>query len=308
MPIQGVDYSSARPDPDGLYADGYRFAGRYVGMGSRDKRLSPDEALALARAGLSIVALCEDATRDPLKGYRRGQTHATAALMEAAHCAMPPGSPIYFAVDFDVTDSELDDVFEYFAGIGTVMPVHTIGVYGGYHTVRSLMDADMAKWGFQTYAWSGGKVATQGHIYQYRNHVSLAGGQVDLCLALQDTYGQWYPTTFDRKDVPPAMSTAQDVWDADTIPVGGDPNNTTWQAKNALGYAVDLLKALRVEVTAVRGQLAAIAEHPAALSQADRDALVAAVVSELTTRVTPAPSAEAVASALLAQIHIQGIT
>src|SRR5262245_38118081 len=53
---KGVDYSWARPSPSGLYAEGYRFAARYLSYDTTGKNLSAAEAEALWAAGVDIVA------------------------------------------------------------------------------------------------------------------------------------------------------------------------------------------------------------------------------------------------------------
>jgi len=48
-------------------------------------------------------------------------------------------------------------------------------------------------WGWQTYAWSGGKVSGKAHIYQYHNGVPFDGADCDLNRSLQSEIGAWKP-------------------------------------------------------------------------------------------------------------------
>lgn len=293
--IEGVDYAFARPEPAALARAGKRFAGRYVGLGSTGKRLSLAEAQALTRAGLSIVSLAELSERSALSGHRRGAEHAVAALAEAGDCGMPTGWPIYFAVDFDASAEELLTVRGYFEGVATVLPHRQIGAYGGYRTIRWLFDHGLIAWGFQTYAWSAGRWDPRAHIQQYRNHVAVAGSTVDLCRATQETFGQWRvggPAAPGEDD---DMPSAEELWTADLIPVKGDPENPTWQARNAIGTVVDLTYQARDSLNAIRSALADPPQATVTLTDADREVIVQEVTDAVVARIGLIPTAEEVA-------------
>lgn len=293
--IEGVDYSWARPDPVALYRAGKRFACRYVGPGSAGKRLTLNEATALTRARVSIVALCEESARSALGGHRRGAAHAAASLAEARACGMPPGHPIYFAVDWDASVADLSTVRAYFEGAATVLPHSQIGVYGGIRSVDWLMDRGLCAWGFQTYAWSGGRWDSRAQIQQYRNGATVAGGTVDLCRATTDYYGQWMVGGARPPGEDDDMATPGEIWAADVIPVGGDPANTTWQAANALGYAVELGKQAVAKLDAIEGSLGDRPEAAVTLSEADREVIVREVTTGVLAQVGMIPTALEVA-------------
>jgi Domain of unknown function (DUF1906) len=191
MTIEGVDYAFSQPDPAGLYAAGKRFAMRYVGPGTDDKHLHADERDQIWAAGLDIVLLAEGAENSALGGLPTGVAHANSAATAAAFLGAPDSLPIYFAVDFDVTVAQWPAVASYFRGAGSVIGNDRVGIYGGVRAMQWAARDGVAAWFFQTYAWSAGAWFAGNHVEQYHNGVQMAGGEVDLCRAVQAQYGQW---------------------------------------------------------------------------------------------------------------------
>jgi hypothetical protein len=193
MPIEGVDYAWERPSITGLAAVGKRFACRYVGPGSSGKHLDPTEARALAAAGLSIVANAEGTADGLLGGRSIGMSWAASGHDHAVRCGMPPDRPVYLSVDFDVQSGQWAKVRDALDGAGDVLGHARVGVYGGYDAIAWAKRDNVARWYWQTYAWSEGRWHPSAHIRQYRNGVSLVGGTVDLDHAMVGDYGQWRP-------------------------------------------------------------------------------------------------------------------
>lgn len=215
MAIEGVDYSTSRPRPWVLWQDGKRFAGRYIGPGSSGKHLTYSEAKTLAGAGLSIVSIAEGYGDDALKGRTKGREHAALAVDAAQDVNMPEGRPIYFAVDFDATASQLSTVAAYLEGCADRIGPFQVGVYGGIRTVDYAATHGVADWFWQTYAWSYGKVSARAHGLQYRNHQVADGALVDLDRALKGDYGGWVPYTgsFGSAPPPPPPGTVETPFD-----------------------------------------------------------------------------------------------
>lgn len=191
MTVEGVDYAWDRPSAAGLAAAGKRFAVRYGGPGSVGKQLDAAERDQLLAAGLSIVANAEG-TADGMRGGRSvGVAWARDAAQHFALLGMPDDRPIYLSVDFDAGPSHWPAIDAALRGAADVLGAARVGVYGGYDTIAHCAAAGTARWFWQTYGWSGGRWHDRAHLRQYRNHVSLAGGTVDLCRAMVDDYGQW---------------------------------------------------------------------------------------------------------------------
>jgi hypothetical protein len=66
-------------------------------------------------------------------------------------------------------------------------------VYGSASIVDGLRKARLCRWGWQTYAWSGGRLSTRAQLYQYSNGHTLAGVSCDYNRSLAADFGQWTP-------------------------------------------------------------------------------------------------------------------
>jgi Domain of unknown function (DUF1906) len=213
--IYGVDYSWDRPDPDVLYSQGKRFAGRYLSYDTSGKNLSKAEADRLSTAGMGIVLIWEQAKYDPLSGHALGRQHATHAQSMLAGVGAPRGPVIYFAVDFDATPTQLSHVGDYLRGVAEVIGHGRTGVYGGIRTIAYCFDRHLVSYGWQTYAWSHGAWDERAQLRQYHNGATLGGGTVDLDVAATTPFGAWSRTgafTPSFGSAPPAVQLAG-PWD-----------------------------------------------------------------------------------------------
>lgn len=213
--MEGVDYAWDRPTPAGLVAAGKRFVGRYAGAGSPGKWLTGGEADALATVGIPLVANVEGAADGLLGGYSAGRYWASVADKAFRALGMPANRPIYLSVDFPMTDAQWPAVKQALLGAADVIGRERVGVYGGYVTIGHAVGSGAARWFFQTYAWSGGQWHPAVHIRQYRNHVALAGGTVDLCRSMTVDFGQWIPG---GADMPITATDVQAILNADQVP------------------------------------------------------------------------------------------
>lgn len=191
MAMEGVDYAWSRPDIGQLAAAGKRFACRYGGPGSSGKQLDPAEARALSAAGIAIVANAEGAADGLLGGWSAGVAWASDAEAHFRACGMPPDRPIYLSVDFDVQSGQWGSVAGALRGAASVLGAGRVGVYGGRRAIEWARRDGVARWFWQTYAWSSGVWVPGNHIEQYRNGVYLAGATLDLNRAHPSDFGQW---------------------------------------------------------------------------------------------------------------------
>lgn len=189
--VQGVDYSWYRPSPSSLAASGYKFVVRYASYDTTGKNLSKSEADALLAAGLDIVDNWENGSQDALSGYNLGVSDAKAADQMFAADGAPSTRPIYFSIDFDASVADQTAINAYFDGVASVIGVARTGAYGGYYPIQRLFDAGKIKFGWQTYAWSGGQWEPRAQLRQVQN--GIAGGQMDLDESEADDFGQWGP-------------------------------------------------------------------------------------------------------------------
>lgn len=190
--VEGVDYAWLRPSTASLVDAGKVFVCRYGGQGSSGKHLTATEARELSAAGISIVANVEGAADGLLGGWNTGVNWAKSAEVHFAACGMPTDRPIYLSVDFNVTSAQWPAVAQALKGAASVLGNERVGIYGGRRAIEWARRDGVAKWFWQTYAWSSGVWVPGNHIEQYQNGVTIGGiGSIDLDRALTSDYGQW---------------------------------------------------------------------------------------------------------------------
>ena len=189
MAIEGVDLSFARPGGAALAAAGKHFVVRY--LTGKGKALSAKEAAHYHAHGVSISLVFETSKGRALAGSAAGRADGHAAANAAAALGVPSSVPIYFAVDIDAQADDQPAIDAYLLGAAAVIGADRVGVYGGRHVVTRCHSNRTARWFWQTYAWSGGKVAPFIHLYQYRNGQKINGGKVDFDRAYRPNFGQW---------------------------------------------------------------------------------------------------------------------
>ena len=146
-----------------LYDDGYRFIGRYLTKvpGGLDKDLTKSEITDILSAGLMIFPIFQE-TNNAIEDFSfvSGYEDGYDAIMAATELAIPPGTTIYFAVDFDALEEEAEDeISEYFRGISKakedVGSTYEIGIYSARNTCSIICDKDLATSSFVSDMSSG---------------------------------------------------------------------------------------------------------------------------------------------------------
>jgi hypothetical protein len=201
--IFGIDYAWGRPGPAALQHAGVKFVARYLSHDS-GKNLSRAEAELLSDSGISIVVVWETTASRALSGKAGGVADAKDADRQAKACGMPGGRPIYFAVDWDASTSQQAAINAYLDGAASVLGRDRVGLYAGYGPISRAFSAKKISYGWQTYAWSGGRWDSRAQLQQYSNGHTLNGVGVDYNHAVKADYGQWRvgvsPTTNEGED------------------------------------------------------------------------------------------------------------
>ncbi|MUN36113.1 glycoside hydrolase domain-containing protein [Actinomadura litoris] len=191
MAVFGVDYAWGRPGADALRNAGVKFVCRYLSHDKTGKNLTRPEAEELSDAGLWLVVVWESTASRALGGREAGEADARAAAEQAAALDMPDDRPVYFAVDFDATSDQQDEINAYLDGAASVLGRDRVGVYAGHGPVGRAFDAGKITYGWQTYAWSGGRWDARAQLQQYSNDHEINGVGVDYDRAMDHDYGQW---------------------------------------------------------------------------------------------------------------------
>ena len=188
MAREGYDYSWGRPSGSAIKQSGRDFAVRYLFEdGQGGKGLDQSEIDDLRANGVDIPVVYEEYA-DSFRGYDAGVAQAQRAQAALNKLSLPKDLPIYFAVDWDTTEADQADINAALDGAASVIGLSRVGVYGSFYVMNR--SRGHATWFWQTYAWSGGQVADNIHLYQYKNGQTLAGHAVDYTRALQDQFGQ----------------------------------------------------------------------------------------------------------------------
>jgi hypothetical protein len=108
-------------------------------------------------------------------------------------CGGPRDRPIYFSADWDTTDGYQVGINDYCRGAASVIGQENVGVYGGYWSVSRALDAGVARWAWQTVAWSGSNRDPRINIMQRNDlgYAYVAGVQCDIDEAKTPDCGRW---------------------------------------------------------------------------------------------------------------------
>jgi Rv2525c-like, glycoside hydrolase-like domain len=191
MSVFGIDYAWGRPSAAALKKAGAAFVVRYVSHDTTGKNLTAAEARQLSAAGIWLAVVWESTASRALAGHSAGAADATAAAGQATACGMPAGRPIYFAVDFDATAAQQAQIHAYLDGAASVLGRGRVGLYAGYGPIKRAFDAKKITFGWQTYAWSGGRWDSRAQLRQYSNGHYVGGVDCDYDHAMTGDYGQW---------------------------------------------------------------------------------------------------------------------
>jgi hypothetical protein len=151
-----------------LKAQGYDFAMRYYSNNAA-KNLSLGEARALSQAGLKIGVVWETSGTHAAF-FTRAQGLADGAQayrMARESIGQPFGSAIYFAVDYDPTQADIDGgISNYFTGVHAALyvandgaPSYQVGVYGSGLCCGALVERGIAglSWLSQSTGFAGSR-------------------------------------------------------------------------------------------------------------------------------------------------------
>ena len=162
-----------------LFSEGYSFVCRYYNVKNPSKSLTYAEANFLSSVGLNIVVIWEDGrpTSSSYFSYPKGVSDGAAAYEYAsATIKQPQLTPIYFAVDYDASETDVADLIsDYFRGISDSFkqisggnPLYFIGVYGSGMVCKTMIETALASysWLAQSTGWNESKIYKNYNIKQ----------------------------------------------------------------------------------------------------------------------------------------------
>jgi peptidoglycan hydrolase-like protein with peptidoglycan-binding domain len=137
-----------------LVANGYRTVGRYLTntpvIDPLDKNIKPGELATIFSNGLTVFPIFQEGgTGTEYFNYEKGVAAARRAHLAAASFGFKTGTTIYFAVDFDALQDQVEDyVVPHFQGINDCLSMlgsgYRVGIYGARNTCSIVSDAGLA--------------------------------------------------------------------------------------------------------------------------------------------------------------------
>ncbi|MEV7302364.1 glycoside hydrolase domain-containing protein [Streptomyces clavifer] len=129
-----------------LYAAKFRAVGRYLDepAGSTlNKEIQPGELDAIFSAGLNVIPIWQyDARKLADFSYPNGFSHGRKAHERAEGYGFNRSTVIYFAVDYDATQADMDKIVDYFIGVNDALKSngskYITGVYGSRNVCASV--------------------------------------------------------------------------------------------------------------------------------------------------------------------------
>ncbi|HEX6442023.1 MAG TPA: DUF1906 domain-containing protein [Stellaceae bacterium] len=219
-PAQGIDMAIDASDALNEIRDSkLDFVARYYrSPQSRWPTLSVSEAQRLSALGVKIVAVWEWHSHDPAYfSYNSGYSDAISARNQAQAIGQPPGTAIYFAVDYNARGGDIDGpVRQYFQGVGAGLaaagggrPEYRVGVYGSGAVCDSMKRAGLAQYTWLTGStnWAGTMNYEDWNIRQ-GGHFSVLSFDHDSNEAKNDYGGFQVATTGAPPAAAPAVAVA----------------------------------------------------------------------------------------------------
>ncbi len=177
--IKGLDFGWGRfKNINDVTNQGFKFICRYLSWEGNDKNLTLDETRVYRGAGLQVVPVFETGETRALGGFNQGRQDAQAALDQARRREVD-NEVIYFAVDFEPLPSQYPIIGSYFDGVAQILP-KARGGYGGFGTIKYLLDTKRITHAWQTKAWSHGSTDSRINILQEIGYVYVSGVKCDV--------------------------------------------------------------------------------------------------------------------------------
>jgi hypothetical protein len=295
----GLDFAWSKPSIDALHAFGASFVMGYLSHDA-SKNLTVDYARAALAAGIDVGLFFEDEVNGTLNGYTHGVADGEYARAQAIELGYPQGACIYFAVDFDTTESQQHVIDQYMYGVIVGIDSHyAVGIYGGYYVVKRVLDANIVSYACQTYAWSGEQWDARAQLRQVQNGITVGGVDCDKD-ERHAPAGLWLASGESDNDMTDLTTpAARDAWNAanlaqcivgliddpmmlnrTTISMDGIPvpnGNVLATTLHDLSTAIDRLESKIDQILSTVRQPFVIT-----MSAADRDAVVTALLAVLT--------------------------
>ncbi|RJQ78450.1 DUF1906 domain-containing protein [Pseudonocardiaceae bacterium YIM PH 21723] len=158
-PVKGCDtrFEITESRAAWLKANGFEIVGRYIydpPDSTLDKEIKPGELQRIFNAGLRVFPIYQDnARRIEDFSFANGRAHAVNAHKLAIGYGFDRGTTIYFAVDYDATQDQIDSaIVPYFQGVAAGLAAngkhYVHGVYGSRNVCTGVTKNTYARYSF----------------------------------------------------------------------------------------------------------------------------------------------------------------
>lgn len=161
----------------------YTFVCRYL---SGSYAMSLDEAKRISKAGLFIVSIWEKGrpTNSSYFTANQGDSDAVQAITAAKALGQPKGTPIYFAVDYDASASDISGPIRiYLQAVKKVFSAdnhsYALGLYGSGSVLKYFKNTYSYTWLAGASAWSGSEDFADWYMKQYANNTPIGSFTID---------------------------------------------------------------------------------------------------------------------------------
>ncbi|KAF4332149.1 hypothetical protein FBEOM_14054 [Fusarium beomiforme] len=147
-----------------MRAAGYEYVGRYLANkpgSSFNKMIQPGELQAIFAAGLRVFPIFQYYGGAASEfNFNTGRRDGFAAHLAATNHGFPTSTVLYFAVDFDATQAEINsNIVPYFRGVKGALSrrgdEYMMGVYGSRNVCSDISNRVGARWSFVSGMSSG---------------------------------------------------------------------------------------------------------------------------------------------------------
>lgn len=286
-----LDYSAGHPPAAQVKAAGYVGVIRYIGFDPalRPKCIGRAEYADMAAGGVGVALVYENTAGDMLAGRAAGRTAAARARQWAGRIGFPASRPIYYACDTDIVSAaQFAAVLDYLRGCVDVEgDPGLVGVYGEHDVMEQAAAAGVARWYWQTRAWSHGVISGRAHLVQEIGTYTVGGVACDRNTIKAADWGQ-HNAAQQEEDMaltdPEIDRIVAAVWGRshDWPPQWASlSSRTEWPMEDyAAGGSVHALRVLQAVQQVAVGQVA-IKQAVGALSDDEAHLLAAVAASQL---------------------------
>jgi peptidoglycan hydrolase-like protein with peptidoglycan-binding domain len=170
--VPGFDCSYTRVEQNAMHAAGYTFMIGYVSP-TAGKNLTHQDMTNYLAAGIAVGLVWEGSAGEALNGAAAGSAAGASAEAQANALGYPANAVIFFAVDVDTTSASYAAIQAY-ANAFNAATTRPVGIYGEADVIDHFVTPGVqpVQYGWQTAAWSGGRLSAKANLYQRVGHPS----------------------------------------------------------------------------------------------------------------------------------------